>query len=245
MQFPCTHLPADVVSSSQIMIIHGASCPPNIMYEVIPWVMFYWAQMWIITLIAVSKIFIISKIEEMGIFCSVSISSCLRRQRKENGYSKEMNTSKEQCVTWCATDVEWAEILLEKVLVPTVGGLGLLGNIVTIIVLNRSNPHNSKKSFYLLSFVIFSGQRWNPHFTRVWSPCLYLRLHSWYWWYLTTPWTSTHLRILSSSRTSCTRWRTSWCRVRPTSSWASPWRDWWQSTDQFTTALVCLEVYTF
>ena len=108
--------------------------------------------MWIITLIAVSKIFIISKIEEMGIFCSVSISSCLRRQRKENGYSKEMNTSKEQCVTWCATDVEWAEILLEKV-------LGLLGNIVTIIVLNRSNPHNSKKSFYLLSFVIFSGQR--------------------------------------------------------------------------------------
>ena len=31
-----THLPADVVSSSQIMIIHGASCPPNIMYEVIP-----------------------------------------------------------------------------------------------------------------------------------------------------------------------------------------------------------------
>ena len=106
-----------------------------------------------------------------------------------------MNTSKEQCVTWCAADVEWAEILLEKVLVPTVGGLGLLGNIVTIIVLNRSNPHNSKKSFYLLSFVIFSGQRWNPHFTRVWSPCLYLRLHSWYWWYLTTPWTSTHLRI--------------------------------------------------
>ena len=115
----------------------------------------------IITLIAVSKIFIISKIKVMGI-CSVSISSCLRRQRKqrkEKGYSKEMNTSKEQCVTWCATDVEWAEILLEKVLVPTVGGLGLLGNIVTIIVLNRSNPHNSKKGFCLLSFVIFSGQR--------------------------------------------------------------------------------------
>ena len=111
--------------------------------------------MWIITLIAVSKIFIISKIEEMGIFCSVSISSCLRRQRKEKSYSKEMNTSEEQCVTWWATDVEWAEILLEKVLVPTVGGLGLLGNIVTIIVLNRSNPHDSKKSFYLLSFVNF------------------------------------------------------------------------------------------
>ena len=64
-----------------------------------------------------------------------------------------MNTSEEHCETWCATDVEWAEILLEKVLVPTVGCLGLLGNIVTIIVLNRSNTHNSKKSFYLLSFV--------------------------------------------------------------------------------------------
>ena len=64
-----------------------------------------------------------------------------------------MNTSEEHCETWCATDVEWAEILLEKVLVPTVGGLGLLGNIVTIIVLNRSNTHNSKKSSYLLSFV--------------------------------------------------------------------------------------------
>ena len=72
MQFLCTlhtHTPvADVVSSSQIMIIHGASCPPNIMYEVIPWVIFYWGPMWIISLIAVSKIFIISKIKVMSIF---------------------------------------------------------------------------------------------------------------------------------------------------------------------------------
>ena len=81
-----------------------------------------------------------------------------------------MNISEDcQCEEDQLAVVEWTKHVLEETLIPVVGAVGLLGNTLTILVLNRY--HIAQCNHLILqnvgcseTHVIISKCHWNTHF---------------------------------------------------------------------------------